>query len=127
MSDKKYCLVLAAGDGTRMKSEKPKVLCEVLFYPMLGWVLDAAESAGAEKTGVVVGAHKEMVEAYLKSRGEYPTFTQSERKGTGHAVMMARELIEEAAREKADIMVACGDAPLKIPTDATRSRETTLR
>lgn len=111
MSDKKYCLVLAAGDGTRMKSEKPKVLCEVLFYPMLGWVLDAAESAGAEKTGVVVGAHKEMVEAYLKSRGEYPTFTQSERKGTGHAVMMARELIEEAAREKADIMVACGDAP----------------
>ena len=111
MSQNKYCLVLAAGDGKRMKSDKPKVLLEVLFYPMLGWVLDAVQEAGVENIGVVVGNGKEKVEEYLASRGNYPTFTQSERKGTGHAVMMAKELIEKAAKEDADLMVACGDAP----------------
>lgn len=107
----KYCLILAAGDGKRMKSEKPKVLLEVLFCPMLGWVLDAAEGAGMTKTAVVVGSRREAVEEYLAGRGEYPTFVQSERKGTGHAVMQAKQFIEEAGKNGGDLLVACGDAP----------------
>ncbi len=108
---KKYCIILAAGDGKRMKSEKPKVLCEVLFYPMLGWVLDATEGAGIDKTAVIVGNKKEMVEEFLTTMGQYETFTQTERLGTGHAVMMAQPFIDKAIEEEADILIACGDAP----------------
>ena len=111
MNCDKYCLILAAGDGKRMKSEKPKVMLEVLFKPMLGWVLDAAEKAGCEKIAAVVGNHREQVEAYLADRGEYQTFVQSERKGTGHAVMQAKPFITEAVRNGADLLIACGDAP----------------
>ena len=52
-----------------MKSDKPKVLAEVLFQPMLGWVLDAVKSAGIDNTAVIVGAHKEQVTAYLDTLG----------------------------------------------------------
>ena len=45
MNNNKYAIILAAGDGKRMKSDKPKVLAQVLFYPMLGWVLDAVKAA----------------------------------------------------------------------------------
>ena len=45
---KKYAVILAAGDGKRMKSDKPKVLAEVLFQPMLRWVLDAVKHAGVD-------------------------------------------------------------------------------
>ena len=49
------CVILAGGAGKRMKSDKPKVLCELLKKPMLGWVLDAAQEFGFDKTGVVTG------------------------------------------------------------------------
>ena len=63
-------IVLAAGDGKRMKSARPKVMCEVLEQPMIGWVLDSLFEAGftAENTGVVVGNGAEIVEKYLNSR-----------------------------------------------------------
>ena len=63
MDNKKYAVILAAGDGKRMKSDKPKVLAEVLFQPMLRWVLDAVKQAGVDNTAVIVGAHKEQVTA----------------------------------------------------------------
>lgn len=107
----KFCLILAAGDGKRMKSEKPKVMLPVLFYPMLGWVLDSVQSAGVSDYAVVVGKCKEAVEEYIASRGGCPTFLQEERRGTGHAVMQAKPFIEEAALKGGQLLIAYGDAP----------------
>ena len=59
-------LILAAGEGTRMKSEKPKVAHEVLGKPMLCWVVDAAREAGCERVIAVTGHRAEQVEALLE-------------------------------------------------------------
>ena len=102
------CVVLAAGDGKRMKSVKPKVLMEVLMKPMLGWVLDSVEKTSVEEIGVVVGNGAALTEKYLESRkGSYRVFRQTVRRGTGHAVMQAEELI----RDSKNLLVLCGDAP----------------
>ncbi len=102
------CIILAGGAGKRMKSEKPKVLLEVLQKPMLGWVLDAAEEFGFDEIAVVTGFEREQTEGYLRSRGgDIHTYYQPEQKGTGDAVMMARELIERCEL----VCVLCGDAP----------------
>ncbi|MCH5324596.1 MAG: bifunctional UDP-N-acetylglucosamine diphosphorylase/glucosamine-1-phosphate N-acetyltransferase GlmU [Eubacterium sp.] len=111
MTDKKYCLILAAGDGKRMKSDKPKALAEVLFRPMIDWVLNSAERAGMDDIAVVVGSKKELLKAHLAKRGEYKTYTQTERRGTAHAVMMAKEFIKAAADDNADLFIAYADAP----------------
>ena len=101
------CVVLAGGEGKRMKSERPKVMCEVLKKPMLGWVLDAADEFGFGKLGVVTGFKRELTEEYLKTRGEIPTFFQERRLGTGDAVKQAAALISETDC----VCVLCGDAP----------------
>ena len=102
-------IVLAAGNGRRMRSSGPKVMCEVLGDPMIGWVLDNLRDAGIpdEDVGVVVGCGAETVKEYLASRGAYRTFMQTERKGTGHAVMQAREMLKDGD----NLLVLCGDAP----------------
>lgn len=108
MAEKNLCAVLlAAGEGKRMRSNKPKVLCEVLLKPMLGWVIDAARGAGISDVCVVTGHLEEMVKEYLGDSAT--TVTQSERLGTGHAVMMARGFLEE--HKGGNVLVACGDAP----------------
>ena len=65
------CIVLAAGEGKRMKSNKPKVLTEVVFKPMLGWIMDTILECGIEKTCVVTGFKNEMVNEYLNSDQPY--------------------------------------------------------
>lgn len=103
-------IVLAAGDGKRMRSNKPKVMCEVLGDPMIDWVLDAVSEAGipVSGTGIVVGNGAEIVTAHISERSAgYRTFMQSERKGTGHAVMQAKEMLEGGG----NVLVLCGDAP----------------
>ncbi|MGN0578530.1 MAG: bifunctional UDP-N-acetylglucosamine diphosphorylase/glucosamine-1-phosphate N-acetyltransferase GlmU [Ruminiclostridium sp.] len=102
-------IILAAGDGTRMKSKKPKVMCSVLGEPMIGWVTDSVLSAGfsPENIGAVVGNGAETVREYLKTKGIETTFFQAERKGTGHAVMQAQEMADKAE----DLLLLCGDAP----------------
>lgn len=92
-----------------MKSTQPKVLCRVLEEPMLGWVLDSVSEAGfsAENIGVVVGNGADLVTEYMNKKGFSRTFLQSERKGTGHAVMQAMPLIAESE----NVLVLCGDAP----------------
>lgn len=100
-------IVLAAGDGTRMKSEHPKVLCPVLFKPMILWVTDCLKSLGVKESCVVVGNGAEEVAAVLPEGTR--TYLQSERRGTGHAVMMAADLIDQHL--DGDIVVLCGDAP----------------
>ena len=114
------CVILAGGAGKRMKSERPKVLCEVLRKPMLGWVLDAAGEFGFDKTGVVTGFRRELTEEYVSAYGDgIFTFFQPEQKGTGDAVKQALELISSVER----VCVLCGDAPFIDSETLKRSLE----
>lgn len=63
--NKNCALILAAGEGSRMKSHKPKTLLEVLFKPMLGWVVDSAKNSGISKICVVTGYGHEVIRKYL--------------------------------------------------------------
>lgn len=101
-------VILAAGEGTRMKSSKPKVMAEVLFKPMINWVIDAAEKGGVGDICVVTGFRADLLEAHLD--GKYNTVLQSERLGTGHAVMQAREFLLK--HKNGNVLILNGDAPL---------------
>ncbi len=101
-------LILAAGEGTRMKADCPKVLTEVLFKPMLDWVIDAAKQGGLDDICVVTGHKHEIVEEHLA--GKYNTVIQAERLGTGHAVMQAKKFLEE--HRFGNVLILNGDAPL---------------
>jgi bifunctional UDP-N-acetylglucosamine pyrophosphorylase/glucosamine-1-phosphate N-acetyltransferase len=84
-------IILGAGEGTRMKSDQPKVLHKVGGRPMLGHVLAACAEAGAGSRHVVVGPNHEQLQEYAKSVDSHITASvQSERLGTGHAVREAR-------------------------------------
>ena len=103
-------IILAAGEGKRMKSNLPKVLSRVLDKPMLKWVIDAARGAGIEALCVVDGFKREEVERYLATLPEaYETAFQAERKGTAHAVMQARGFLER--HRDGDVLILNGDAP----------------
>jgi len=106
---KKCAVILAGGEGKRMKSDIPKPMNAVLGKPMLRWVIDAVREAGVEDICVVTGYKKEVTEEYLSSL-PFPVATayQSERLGTGHAVMMARAFLED---QGGDVVILCGDAP----------------
>ena len=104
---KNCAIILAGGEGTRMKSSKPKVMCEVLFKPMLDWVICAAKKAGIEDICVVTGYASEYIEEHLDE--SITTVHQAERKGTGHAVMQAADFIK--AHSGANVVVLNGDAP----------------
>ena len=102
------CIILAGGAGKRMKSERPKVLAEVLCKPMLGWVLDAVKDFDFDGVAVVTGYKSELTDAYVASRGEnIITYLQKEQKGTGDAVKSAEEMI----RAMDYVCVLNGDAP----------------
>lgn len=105
--DKTCALVLAAGDGKRMKSRHPKVLCEVLFKPMLSWVIDSCRLAEIEELCVVVAPDADEVRAVLPEGCR--TAEQAEKLGTGHAVMMAADFLEE--HRDCSVLVLYGDAP----------------
>ena len=115
-------VILAAGEGKRMKSNRPKVLSPVLFKPMLGWVVDAAKKAGIGDICVVTGYMHEDVERYLnKLPGEYETVFQHERKGTGHAVMTAAEFLKKYSGS--DVLILNGDSPFIDSGTIERSHE----
>ncbi len=102
-------VILAAGEGTRMKSSRPKVVHEVLGRPMVLWVVEAARQAGAERIVVVVGNGAEQVEALLAGEQGVECVLQAERLGTGHAVRVA---LEQAGIAEGPVLVLCGDTPL---------------
>lgn len=103
-------LVLAAGEGTRMRSERPKVLHHVANRSLLGHVLAILAEAGATQTAVVIGPDREDVEKEaLASVPDARIFVQRERLGTGHAVLSAREAL---AGKPDDVIVAYADTPL---------------
>lgn len=99
-------VILAAGQGTRMKSKVPKVLHKVLDKTMVDYVIDAAEKVGAEDTCVVVGHQSAMVKAMIGDRVKFAV--QKEQLGTGHAVMQAGDFI----KGDSNILILCGDTPL---------------
>ncbi len=101
-------VILAAGQGTRMKSEVPKVLHKVLDKTMVGYVIEASEEAGAEEICLVVGHQSAMVKNTIKDMYDNISFAvQKEQLGTGHAVMQAGDFIKEG-----NILILCGDTPL---------------
>jgi len=103
-------VVLAAGEGTRMRSGLPKVLHPVAGQPLLAHVLHAAPQGEGTALAVVVGPDHSAVEAEAKKlRRDAATFVQRERLGTAHAVLAAREAI---ARGADDLLIAFGDTPL---------------
>ena len=102
-------VVLSAGQGTRMKSDLPKVLCPVLGRPMIEYVLDSLVEAGVQRIIAVVGYRADDVKATLSHRKNVEFSIQSERLGTGHAVKMAREQLEG---HQGPVVVVAGDSPL---------------
>ena len=104
-------IVLAAGKGTRMGSDLPKVLLPVCGRPVVTHILDALAGVGIPQPVVVIGYKAEMVKEALGSRVIYAL--QEEQRGSGHAVMCARD----AAGDAENILVMCGDSPLfKVET-----------
>jgi len=105
-------IILAAGQGKRMKSEKAKVLHEVCGQPMIRYVVDAARGAGAKTIVVVVGYAAEQIRAYLEGEPDVLFATQTEQLGTGHAVKSCRPLL---AGYEGPALVLVGDEPLLRP------------
>ncbi|MBY9082572.1 bifunctional UDP-N-acetylglucosamine diphosphorylase/glucosamine-1-phosphate N-acetyltransferase GlmU [Paenibacillus sp. HN-1] len=103
-------VVLAAGQGKRMKSKLYKVLHPVCGKPMVGHVLDTVRATGCQRNIVVVGHGAESVQAYLGDSVEY--VLQETQLGTGHAVMQAKDIL---SGEEGTLIVACGDTPLVKP------------
>jgi bifunctional UDP-N-acetylglucosamine pyrophosphorylase / glucosamine-1-phosphate N-acetyltransferase len=101
-------IILAAGQGTRMKSNKPKVLHEILGRPIINYLLDTLKLVGIDDIVVVVGYQAEAVQAALKDY-EVRFVVQEPQLGTGHAVQVAMPAVPQAT---GTVMVLCGDAPL---------------
>ena len=123
MTGQRTCLaiVLAAGEGTRMRSARPKVLHAIAGRSLLGHVLDAVREAGGTMTAVVVGPGAEAVAAEAKRiLPDADIFVQAERRGTAHAVLAAKAAI---ARAPDDVLVIFGDTPLIRPQTLTRIRK----
>jgi bifunctional UDP-N-acetylglucosamine pyrophosphorylase / glucosamine-1-phosphate N-acetyltransferase len=102
-------VVLAAGKGTRMKSDLPKVLVEVCRRPMLHYVLDALEAGGVRRTIVVIGHRADLVRTALDGRQGVEFAVQTQQLGTGHAVMTCRDLL---AGYDGPVLVVAGDSPM---------------
>src|ERR1700726_2405883 len=103
-------IVLAAGEGTRMRSGMPKVLHPVAGQSLLAHVLGAAPKGTGAALAVVIGPdHGAVVEEVKRLRPDAATFVQRERLGTAHAVLAARDAL---ARGADDLLVVFGDTPL---------------
>lgn len=102
-------IILAGGEGKRMKMNKPKPLAEVLNQPMLRWVINSVKRAGIDKICIVKGFGKEHIDSFVETL-DFPVETvfQAERLGTGHAVMQAKAFLAE---NKGNVVILNGDAP----------------
>ena len=102
-----YAVILAAGKGTRMKSDLPKVLHKVAGISMLEHVFRSVNAINPEKTVTVIGHKAELVEQVLAGQTDF--VRQTEQLGTGHAVMMAEPVLENLTGQT---LVIAGDTPL---------------
>jgi len=106
-------IILAAGEGTRMRSALPKVLHPVGGLPMVSHAVRAARAAGSTQIAVVIGpSHDSVGAAAAKMDPQATIFTQAERLGTGHAVRQARDAYEAA---DGNVIVLYADTPLVTP------------
>lgn len=105
----RLAIILAAGKGTRMESDLPKVLVPACGRPLIEYVLDAVEEAGIERTIVVVGYRGELVREALSDRPRIEFVEQTEQLGTGHAVQVCREHLVDW---EGAVLVVTGDSPL---------------
>jgi bifunctional UDP-N-acetylglucosamine pyrophosphorylase/glucosamine-1-phosphate N-acetyltransferase len=121
MSDRtSLTIVLAAGEGTRMRSRLPKVLHPVAGQSLLAHVLAAAPKGEGAALAVVIGPdHQAVADEAKRVRPDAVTFVQRERLGTAHAVLAARQAI---ARGADDVVVAFGDTPLLTTATFERLR-----
>ncbi len=101
-------IILAAGQGTRMKSDIAKVLHEINGRPMIHFVIDLALDLGSERTVLVIGHQKKKVEEMCK---DYPVdyAIQEKQMGTAHAVLMTDHLLHDYEH---DVLILSGDVPL---------------
>ena len=104
-------IILAAGKGTRMKSDTPKVLHTIFDKTLVGYVIDAVNNTGlADENFVIVGHQAERVEEYInKNYDNAKCVLQSPQLGTGHAVSMALPYLKDFDGE---VVILCGDTPL---------------
>jgi bifunctional UDP-N-acetylglucosamine pyrophosphorylase/glucosamine-1-phosphate N-acetyltransferase len=110
-------LILAAGEGTRMRSALPKVLHRVGGRALIGHVVEAAKASGASRLSAVVGPEREDVAAEVRKRAQDASVhVQTERLGTAHAVLSAKAALGDGN----DLIVAFGDTPLVRPETFAR-------
>ncbi len=115
-------IILAAGQGTRMKSTTPKVLHEIAGRSLLGHVIEAAATLEPEHLVVVVGSGKDQVIAHLDEIAPWVvTVEQEQRNGTGHAVRIALEFLEGrgVSASESPVVVLTGDTPLLTGSSLT--------
>ncbi len=117
-------IILAAGRGTRMGGDKPKVLFEAAGKPLVRWVIDALERAGVHRRVVVVGYRAEEVEAALAGIDGVTFALQKEQRGTGDAVAAAAadvaKAVEEAGNARVPVLIVTGDSPMLQPSSIQR-------
>ena len=102
-------IVMAAGKGTRMESDLPKVLVPVCGRPMVEYVYDALREAGINRQIVVIGHRADLVREQFADRDDVVFGEQTEQLGTGHAVMMCREQLVDF---EGPVLIVAGDSPL---------------
>ncbi len=102
-------IILAAGKGTRMASDLPKVLVPVCGRPMIHYVIDAVRAAGVGRILIVVGYRSDLVHQELDGQANIEFAEQTQQLGTGHAVMMCRDLL---AGRTGPVLILAGDSPL---------------
>lgn len=104
-------VILAAGKGNRMNSKRPKALSEVLFRPMLQYVIEACYDAGIPSLCTVAGYEAEQVKAFVQQAygASISLVLQHEQKGTGHAVMQAKSFLQQRAYDH--VCILYGDSP----------------
>jgi bifunctional UDP-N-acetylglucosamine pyrophosphorylase/glucosamine-1-phosphate N-acetyltransferase len=101
-------IILAAGKGTRMKSDLPKVFHEILGEPMLTYVLDTVKKLNPHSVYLVVGHKRDLIMDYYQDNN-LKFVTQEEQLGTGHAVMQVKPWLEDFS---GTVLVLAGDVPL---------------
>ena len=117
-------VILAAGLGTRMKSDKAKVLHEVAERPMILYVVEAARKAAGDDVIVVVGNQAQKVRDIVSGTAQLHFAYQEEQLGTAHAVLCALPCLPDHCD---DVVVLCGDVPLILPETITGLVEDHLR
>ena len=108
-SKRRLAIVLAAGEGNRMRSSLPKALHKIAGRSMLAHVLESVRRAGVNSLAVVVGPDRADVHAeVLRTAPDADVFVQAERRGTAHAVLAAREVLTQGFD---DVLVVFADTP----------------